>query len=49
MPTIKQLTIEAKQYGIIRAKGTYNGKTYWRWPCSNAIITRDRLLEILGY
>lgn len=49
MPTIKQLTKEAKQFGIVRGKGTYNGGAYWKWRCDNAIITYDRILEILGY
>lgn len=49
MPTIKQITIEAKQFGIVRGKGTYNGGAYWKWPCDSTIITYARLLEILGY
>ena len=49
MPTIKQITKEAKQIGIVRGKGTYNGGAYWKYSNSNAIITYARLLEILGY
>jgi hypothetical protein len=49
MPTIKQLTAAAKSIGIVRGKGTYNGAAYWRYAESKTIITRQHLMEILGY
>lgn len=49
MPTIKQLTSTAKSIGIVRGKGTYNGAAYWRYVEMETIITRKRLIEILGY
>jgi len=48
-PTIANLTQQAKKLGIVRGKGTYNGGAFWRYENTQAIITRDRLLEILGY
>jgi hypothetical protein len=48
-PTIANLTQQAKKLGIVRAKGTYNGGAFWRYEGAQAIITRNRLLEILGY
>ncbi len=45
--TIKQLTAEAKQFGINRARGTYNGQAYW--TRGTGIITRAALMKILGY
>lgn len=49
MPTIKQLTKEAKKLNIVRAKSTYNGGAYWHYVGESAIITRDQLMKILGY
>jgi hypothetical protein len=48
-PTIKSLTEQAKKLGIVRARGTYNGAPFWRYRGMETIITRNRLLEILGY
>jgi len=48
-PTIKSLTEQAKKLGIVRARGTYNGAPFWRFRGMETIITRNRLLEILGY
>ena len=48
-PTVETLTKEAKKLGIVRASGTYNGQPFWRYRGQTAIITRNRLLEILGY
>jgi hypothetical protein len=48
-PTIKSLTEEAKKLGIVRARGMYNGEPFWRYRGMETIITRNRLLEILGY
>lgn len=48
-PTVETLTEEAKKLGIVRASGTYNGQPFWRYRGQTAIITRNRLLEILGY
>ena len=47
--TIKILTREAKPLGIVRAKGSYNNDAYWHYKGQQAIITRGRLHEILGY
>ena len=48
-PTIKTLTEEAKKLGIVRGSGTHNDQPFWRYRGQTAIITRNRLLEILGY
>ena len=48
MYTLKQLTVAAKPFGIVRAKGTYNGLAFLKYENSNSIITKDRLIEILG-
>lgn len=48
-PTLRQLDKEARSLGIKRATGSYNNGPYWTRDDDNAIITRDRLLEILGY
>lgn len=48
-PTIKRLTEEAKKFGIVRAKGSYNGAAFWKKEGVNAIITKTQLMEILGY
>jgi len=48
-PTVETLTKEAKKLGIVRASGTYNGQPFWRDKGQTRIITRSRLLEILGY
>ena len=48
-PTIKSLTEQAKKLGIVRARGTYNGAPFWRYRGMETIITRNRLLEILGF
>lgn len=39
----------SKSLGLVRGKGTFNGAAYWKRPNSNAIITRNRLLELAGY
>jgi hypothetical protein len=48
-PTIKSLTEQAKKLGIVRARGMYNGEAFWRYRGMETIITRNRLLEILGF
>jgi hypothetical protein len=48
-PTIKSLTEQAKKLGIVRARGKYNGGPFWRYMGMETIITRNRLLEILGF
>lgn len=46
--TNKQIAALAKQLGLVRGKGTYNGQKFWVRPGSNAIITASRVLEIAG-
>jgi hypothetical protein len=48
-PTIATLTEQAKKLGIYRGRGSYNNEPFWRYNGQKAIITRYRLLEILGY
>lgn len=38
----------ARDLGLVRGKGTYNGAPFWTRPNSNAIITLDRLEELAG-
>lgn len=38
----------ARELGLVRGKGTYNGAPFWTRPNSSAIITLDRLAELAG-
>ena len=46
--TLKEADKLAKQQGLVRGNGTYNGRAFWTRPGSNQIITRERLAEICG-
>ena len=46
---LKQADKAAKQLGLVRAKGRYNGCAHWVRPGSDAIITMVRLAELAGY
>ena len=48
-PTTAILTREAKNLGIYRSRGLYNNQPFWKYDGWETIITRNRLLEILGY
>lgn len=39
----------AKDTGLVKARGTYNGQVYWTRPGRSAIITGSRVLELAGY
>ncbi|MGH8600834.1 MAG: hypothetical protein ACRET1_09215 [Burkholderiales bacterium] len=39
----------ARELGLVRGIGTYNGDAFWHEPRSSAIITRDGLLTRAGY
>lgn len=44
-----QIAKLAKELGLVRGKGTYNGQPFWTRPKSTAIITPNRVLELAGY
>lgn len=44
--TIKQANKIAKQLGLARGTGTFNGAAYWKRPGSPAIITRTRIEQM---
>ena len=46
--TLKQADKIAKEHGLVRGKGTYNGAAFWVRPNQHQIITRSRLAEIAG-
>ena len=46
--TLKEADRLAKQLGLKRGRGTYNGAPFWVRPGHPAIITRWRLLELAG-
>jgi hypothetical protein len=46
--TLKQADKAARELGLIRGKGTYNGAAFWVRPGHPAIITRARLVEIVN-
>lgn len=45
----KQIAKLAKELGLKKARGTYNGAAYWKREGSDAIITASRVLELAGY
>lgn len=47
--TAKQISKMAKNLGLVRGSGTYNGAAFWVKPGSDAIITASRVLELSGY
>ena len=46
--TLKEADKIAKELGLVRGKGTYNGGAFWKRPGESAIITRERLAELAG-
>jgi hypothetical protein len=46
--TLKQADRIARQLGLVRGRGTYNGAAFWVRPGHPAIITRARLVEIVA-
>lgn len=46
--TIREANKIAKELGLTRGKGTYNGGAYWK-TANGQIVTRDRLAELAGY
>lgn len=50
MYTIKNIRAAnkiAKELGLVRGKGTYNGAAYWQ-SANGQIVTRERLAELAG-
>lgn len=43
----KQIAQIAKELGLTRGKGTYNGAAYWLRD--GKIVTASRVLELAGY
>jgi hypothetical protein len=43
----KQIAKLAKELGLARGKGTYNGAAYWLRD--GKIVTGNRVLELAGY
>ena len=46
--TTKQIDQIAKQMGLERGKGTYNGKPYWVRPSNKAIFTKRDIEALIG-
>jgi hypothetical protein len=46
--TLKQADRIARQLGLVRGRGTYNGAAFWVRPGRPAIITRACLVEIVN-
>jgi hypothetical protein len=46
--TLKQADHIARQFGLVRGRGTYNGAAFWVRPGHPAIITLARLVEIVA-
>lgn len=46
--TLKQANQIAKNLGLVKGSGKYNGETFWVRPGSAQIITRHRLAELAG-
>jgi hypothetical protein len=44
--TLKEAAMIAKQFGLVKGKGTYNGAPFWIRPGQSAIITREQLAEM---
>lgn len=45
--TLREANKIAKELGLTRGAGTYNGAAYWK-NASGQIVTRDRLAELAG-
>lgn len=45
--TTKQIAQIAKDLGLVRGKGTYNGAAYW--VREGKIVTAARVMELAGY
>lgn len=45
--TAKQIAKLAKELGLVRGNGTYNGAAYWLRD--GKIVTASRVLELAGY
>ncbi len=45
--TLREANKIAKDLGLTRGKGTYNGGAYWKNQ-HGQIVTRDRLAELAG-
>lgn len=46
--TLREADKIAKNLGLVRGTGKYNGEAFWVRPGSPAIITRARLAEMAG-
>lgn len=46
--TLREANKIAKELGLTRGKGTYNGVAYWKNE-NGQIVTRARLDELAGY
>lgn len=46
--TLREADKIAKDLGLVRGTGTYNGHPFWKLHGEHAIITRDRLAELAG-
>lgn len=47
IPTVRQADKIARELGLVRGAGTYNGAPYWK-DGNGQIVTRDRLAELSG-
>lgn len=45
--TLREANKLAKELGLVRGAGTYNGSAYWM-NALGQIVTRDRLAELAG-
>ena len=47
IPTVREADKLARELGLVRGAGTYNGAPYWK-DAHGQIVTRDRLAELAG-
>jgi hypothetical protein len=45
--TLREANKIARELGLTRGKGTFNGAAYWK-NANGQIVTRDRLAELAG-
>ena len=46
--TLRDADKIARDLGLVRGAGKYNGQAFWVYPGNPAIITRARLAELAG-